>query len=109
MELKNKTFKIVFAYAFVVALLLPTVVQLVHSVEGHDEHSVCTNFKTHIHKQKVDCPICAFHFSTFSYTSEELVSFIQLEENYKIESGYSFPEFASAPPHYLLRGPPQFS
>jgi hypothetical protein len=101
--------KIFLAYAFVLALLLPTTVQFVHALEGHDTHTVCTDFKTHIHKKKLNCPICAFHFSTFSYTTTGFPDFIKFETNYKNESTYSFHESTSTPFHYLLRGPPTFS
>ena len=51
--------KNVSAIALLFFLLLPTVVNFVHSAEGHDHSDRCENKSdTHVHEKKVDCCLC---------------------------------------------------
>lgn len=74
------------AIALIISLLLPAVVNFVHSAEGHDHSDNCENpSDTHVHKKKLDCSLydvtlnkngvftCVndLYFSTPQYTLEE--------------------------------------
>lgn len=106
--LKKEIYKIILAAIFSLALLLPTAVKLAHSIEGHN-HEVCTDFTVHIHKKQLDCSICDFHFSIFSFETQNLPEFAILNSFKKNETIYLFPEFELNETHYFLRGPPQLS
>ncbi len=108
MEFKKEIFKKIASIAFVLALLMPTTVQLVHALEGH-HHTVCNNFKSHIHQKKLNCSVCDFHFSSFNFTTEYVSVLTEVEENFGLNSIYFFSETTPSPYHYLLRGPPLFS
>ena len=41
-------------------LLLPAVIQLTHTLEGH-KHKVCGEFSTHFHQKNKDCSLFDFH------------------------------------------------
>ncbi len=49
------------------ALLFPTVVQAIHTFDGH-EHVSCKELKTHLHEEKVQCDLCDFQLSSFQFT-----------------------------------------
>lgn len=108
MNFREQLFRKITSIAFVLALLMPTMVQFAHALEGH-EHKVCNNFSTHIHKTKLNCAVCDFHFSTFNYSPENLFAFNKIETFQKTEIEYFFTETTSSSFHYLLRGPPLFS
>lgn len=108
MILKKEILKIILAAIFSLALLFPTVVKLAHTFEGHD-HEVCTDFSVHIHKKQLDCSICDFHFSIFSFEAQSLPEFAAIHSFHKTKSFYLLPEFAINKIHYFLRGPPQYS
>lgn len=46
------------AIALIISLLLPAVVNFVHSAEGHDHRDNCENpSDKHVHKKKLDCSL----------------------------------------------------
>lgn len=106
--LKKEIARFLMASIFSLALLLPTVVQLAHTFEGH-EHKACTNISTHLHEKQLDCSICDFHFSIFTFTPQELPEFVVYHSFNQTEIIYLLPEFTSKPAAYFLRGPPLFS
>lgn len=96
------------AIVLLVALLLPTTVQLLHSLENH-KHTACGEVTTHLHERTIDCSIGSFHFSTFTF--EPLPNLPQLVSetfsNNKI--GYFSSEIIGFQNTIFLRGPPAIS
>lgn len=108
MILKKEILNIISAAIFSLALLFPTAIKLAHAIEGH-EHEACVDFSVHIHKKQLDCSICDFHFSIFSFETQNLPEFAILNSFHRTETIYLLPEFSLNETHYFLRGPPQFS
>ncbi len=109
MDYKRQLGKNIAALLLFVALMLPTAIQFIHMVGGH-EHIVCTEQQTHIHKSKVKCEICSFHFTSFNYNIAEYPDLLLPKIPVKIEAN-----FASLLLHSFkksntkLRAPPIFS
>ena len=63
-------------------LLLPSLIQLGHLLEGH-QHLGCNQNSTHLHELDHKCDVLAFHFSALSFSfnesteEEKLVDFVQ--------------------------------
>ncbi|WP_051285132.1 hypothetical protein [Aequorivita capsosiphonis] len=108
MILKKDIFKIVIAAIFSLALLFPTAVKFAHTFEDH-EHEVCTDLSVHIHKKQLDCSICDFHFSIFSFEAQSLPEFTVINSFHTTKIIYLLPEFTTNNIHYFLRGPPLLS
>lgn len=89
-------------------ILLPTIVQLFHIFEKH-EQSNCNELTTHIHEQEIDCSICDFKISTFNY------SIVNHQEYYTVMHNLEYADFYKSKKHnsikltFSLRGPPLFS
>lgn len=96
------------AAIFSLALLFPTAVKFAHTFENH-EHEVCTDFSVHIHKKELDCSICDFHFSIFSFEANNPLEFTVINSFRTSETLYLIPEFTIKNSHYFLRGPPLLS
>ncbi|HLW14511.1 MAG TPA: hypothetical protein VKX30_03305 [Flavobacteriaceae bacterium] len=88
-------------------LLAPMLVELYHSVNDfHVSYEVCTEQTTHLHQKPVDCSICDFHPTFYTYDF--------LEINFDVVPIYysrTFPLTTSLisqkeSVHYFLRGPP---
>jgi hypothetical protein len=107
-NLKTTLTQVLVAAIFSLALLLPTAVQFAHTFEGH-EHKACTDISTHLHEKQLDCSICDFHFSIFTFIPLESPDFTVFHSFQNIEFFYSTSPFNLDPSHYFLRGPPQLS
>lgn len=103
--LKSKISGFIIAAIFSLALLLPTITQTVHALDGH-QHEVCNDFSTHLHKKQLDCSICDFHFSIFDFKVPTLPEFIYPDGFYEPETVLVSTESSSATTHFFLRGPP---
>ena len=66
MNKKNKIRTISLGILLNAIILFPLFIQFFHALEGH-KHIVCTEHTTHIHKTKIDCKICDFNFTPFTY------------------------------------------
>lgn len=108
MILKKEILKVILAAIFSLALLFPTAIKFAHTFEGHD-HEVCTDFSVHIHKKQLDCSICDFHFSIFSFKAHNLSEYAIVNSFYETKTIYLLPEFTVNEAHYFLRGPPLLS
>lgn len=108
MILKQNILRIIFAATFSLALLFPTAVKLVHSFEGH-KHEVCNDLSVHIHKKQLDCSICDFHFSIFSFKALDLPDFALIDSFHSTKAYYLLPEITKNEISYFLRGPPLLS
>jgi len=86
-------------------LLLPSGMQLVHSFESH-EHSSCSELKAHIHKKELDCSLCDFQHSTYSFSTENLNEFLSATPNFSLELSNTPSEYIITPECISLRGPP---
>ncbi len=104
----NKTGNIRITFAsllLVAALLLPSGIQFVHAIENHN-HPSCTDFSTHIHETQLDCSICHFHLSVFSFTPIEENKVFSFSNNFKSTFGNTDSEGHFFSPYRALRGPP---
>jgi len=54
------------AFLMLVALLFPSVVELVHFSDGH-KHMVCTDSSEHLHQAEADCTAFHFQINSFQY------------------------------------------
>lgn len=88
-------------------LLAPMLVELYHSVNDyHVTEQVCTELTTHLHEKSLDCSLCDFHPTLFTYKFQE-ISFDATIAYYPAiflltSSLIQQQEYA----HYLLRAPP---
>lgn len=105
MILKKEILKFILAGTFSLALLFPTAVKFFHIFENH-HHEVCTDYSVHIHKKQLDCSVFDFHFSIFSFETQNLPEYSSLNSSHQTETLYVFPELAIDETHYFLRGPP---
>lgn len=108
MGLKKNIQSSIFAVLFGLTLLFPSVLQLAHTLEGH-EHATCTNTATHIHEKNVDCSLCDFHFSSFHYDFTTFENFIVSEFFLKLQTGIISSEKNQISHSFYLRGPPCIS
>ena len=108
MILKKEILNIILAATFSLALLFPTAIKFVHTFENH-KHEVCTDFSVHIHKQQLDCSIWDFHFSIFTFETQNLPDFAIIHRYQTEETNYFLQDFTINKNNYLLRGPPLFS
>lgn len=101
---------LIFSIIGIWLLLAPMLVELYHSVdELHKTHDVCTEQTTHIHQTPLDCSICDFHVSFYTFKF--------LEPNFKVATTYRYRnslqttslESQNTSYHFLLRGPPLIS
>lgn len=54
-------------------LLAPMLVELYHTVKDyHVTVEVCTEQTTHLHQKSLDCSLCDFHPTLFTYQFKEL-------------------------------------
>lgn len=105
---KKEILKFIAAAIFSLALLFPTAIKFAHTFENHD-HEVCTDFSVHIHKKQLDCSICDFHFSIFSFEAQNPFEFAVINSFHAMKTIYLLPEFTINDLHYFLRGPPLYS
>lgn len=55
------------AAVFIALLVFPIGMKASHVFNTH-EHVVCHELESHLHQSQLECSICDFHFSTFSFT-----------------------------------------
>ena len=106
--LKTKITQFLVATIFSLVLLLPSAVQFAHTFEAH-EHKACTDISTHLHEKQLDCSICDFHFSIFTFTPLEVLDFTVFQGFQNTESFYFTSAFSLNLSQYFLRGPPLLS
>jgi hypothetical protein len=70
------------AIVLIASLLLPAVVNLLHSAEGHDHFDKCENpSNTHIHKKKLDCKLFDVTLNKNGvFTATKEITFIALQD-----------------------------
>ena len=104
---KNEISSRFIALLLIFALLIPAAIQLSHAFENHN-HEICTEVKTHIHPEKIDCSLCDFQFSTFNIQLQNfeplLVSKTFLKDFTGEVSSLKNTEYS----HSLQRGPPYY-
>jgi hypothetical protein len=96
------------SFLLIGTLLFPSAVQVVHDLEGH-EHTVCSDFSTHVHENKTDCDLCHFHSSPFEYQFDTSSGVIKISTERQIECFYTFISSKYSSPNNPLRGPPVLS
>ena len=106
----NKQFgKHIAAFVLVLALMLPSAVQLFHVLEGH-EHVACNDHKIHVHATKEKCEICSFHFTSFHFEAVKILDLLvqkQFVERTIDFTSLLFHSFKIT--NAQLRAPPVFS
>jgi len=101
--------KIIISIALTVIILFPLVTQFFHVLEGN-QHIVCTDNSTHLHKSESDCNICDFNYTPFIYEPlPELVNKTSIEFNTKIKNSYNYLYFSKYNLSKKLRAPPYYS
>ena len=91
----------------ILALLTPSAVKFFHIFEDHI-HEVCkNNQKTHFHEFNLDCECYKFKLSTQFSGLQQIIDFLNLEDNYQSIFGHY--QFISSDTflYFPLRGPPQ--
>lgn len=78
----KKIQKYIISNVLIITVLLPFVVQFIHSFEHHS-HDVCTIVETHLHEHEVDCSV--FHFK-INQNSIDFSSEVILTENTSSET-----------------------
>lgn len=95
------------ALLLVIIMLFPSAFQFVHSFEDHDQ-SKCTETTTHIHELEVECSICDFQISTFTYSFNNEIVY-SITQNQKLYAAYyKSKKHNSTKQSFSLRGPPRF-
>jgi len=90
------------------ALLFPTAVQFSHVFEGHD-HKPCKDLTTHLHEKKIDCSICHFQISSYTYQIQNFKTPFFSEIKITIIDFYTSSDKNKIHYSYALRGPPSYS
>lgn len=109
MNYKKQIGKSISALLLLVALMLPTSVQFIHSLEDHEEIT-CSDETSHIHKTIIKCEVCSFYLASFNHQNAEHPDLLLPIILQKTDVN-----FASLLPHSFtitntqLRGPPFFS
>lgn len=109
--MKNKKLHIgqsALAIVFTLLIFFPIGIQASHALNKH-QHKICNDFENHLHQTQLDCNICDFHFSTFSFIPASLpvgVEEIQVEKRLNFASDFTLENFLV---HFYLRGPPRIS
>ena len=109
MYLNNQLGKNIAALLLLLAILLPTGIQVSHMIEGH-EGVTCNDQITHIHKSEKTCEICAFHLTSFSYDIASYPDLLSTQISVKVSTTYApLQLYFSTLTSNQLRGPPVFS
>lgn len=88
-------------------LLAPMAIELYHSVNTyHAAHEICVEQTTHVHQTPVDCSICDFHLSFFTYSFLEFKVNTNSKFYYRTSLAIASLKNQNSSAHYLLRGPP---
>ncbi len=89
-------------------MLFPSAFQFTHAFEKHDLNE-CNELTTHLHEQEVECSICDFHISTFSYSFQNELEYIHIKKHTNYADYYKSKKHNSIKLSNSLRGPPLFS
>ncbi len=107
---KNKNIKtFLFSIIGVWLLLAPMLFELYHVVSDfHVNDKVCTELTTHIHQKPVDCSLCDFHATFYTFTIHEIeFGFTTIFYPTIFPLTNSLKELKPSA-HYRLRAPPYF-
>lgn len=95
------------ALLLIIIMLFPSAFQFAHAFEKHEQND-CIELTTHLHEQEVECSICDFHISTFSYSFFNELEYSHTK-NHKIYADYYISKkHNSIKQSFSLRGPPKF-
>ena len=109
MYLKNQIGKNVVAVLLLLAVMLPSAIQFVHMIEGH-EGIACNDQSTHIHKSEKVCEVCAFNLTSLSYAIVKYPDLLLIQISVKVSTNYTPTQlYFSTLTNKQLRGPPVFS
>lgn len=67
MKIVSNIKEIIIATLFVVALMLPSIIQFSHQLTEDHEYTLCKEQKTHLHQDNSHCDSCTYHFTNFIY------------------------------------------
>jgi len=109
MYLNNQLGKNIAALLLLLAIMLPTAIQVSHMIEGHEDVA-CNDHSTHFHKSEKTCEICVFHISLISYDIAKYPDLILAQISVKVNTTYtSLQLYFYTLTNNQLRGPPVFS
>lgn len=108
MLLQKQILKFSLAALLSVALLFPVAVQFLHIFEDH-EHKPCTELTSHLHEKKIDCSVCHFHLSNYTYTAFQYPEFFTPAAYAIKATAYITSPITKRVSRYYLRGPPSLS
>ena len=92
-----------------IALMMPSVVKLVHMCEDH-EHIVCNDQSTHLHKTESKCDTCSFHLASFSNDLTEFPELFVPSVHLKSQVNFASQQYCFfKKTNTRLRAPPIFS
>ncbi|WNW02464.1 hypothetical protein RRF68_03290 [Tenacibaculum sp. HL-MS23] len=90
-------------------LLIPSVIQLAHTLENH-EHAVCTSINDHhFHEKELDCSLLHYQLQVFSYTTAS--NYAVIPQHFYKTTYNEQPQVISVVyvDKKLTRGPPYFT
>ncbi len=109
MYLNNQFRKNIAAILLLLAIMLPTGIQISHMVEGHNDVA-CNDHSTHFHESEKTCEICAFHLTSFNYDIAKYPDLLLAQISVKVSTTYTpLQLYFSTLTNNQLRGPPVFS
>lgn len=88
-------------------MLFPSAFQFAHAFENH-EQSKCTETTTHIHELEVECSVCDFQISTFTYSFDNQIEYLPTKNETIYADFYKSKKHNSIKQSFSLRGPPRF-
>lgn len=97
------------ALMLIVALMLPTVVKLLHVCEDH-AHITRNDQSTQIHKTVTKCDTCSFHLASFSSDRTDFSELIAPSIHAKLKVNFASQQYCFfINTNTRLRAPPVFS
>jgi len=100
--------KAIGAIILMAALLFPVLLQFTHMFEDHD-HKPCAEVSVHLHEKKIDCSICDFHITLFTYTLNSYYELHIQQYNKLVTTAFIASEKQAVNHHFYLRGPPLYT
>ena len=96
------------ALLLITIVFLPSVFQLVHVFEEH-EQDYCVENTTHIHEHEIKCLVCDFKLNSTDHQLTKYVEFLKI--NFDKQLIFEYYNFKYNHQHlsYSLRGPPTLS
>lgn len=106
MKKKVKNIYIGFVFFLALLFLLPTIVQSIHALDGHHHVDTCKEITAHLHEKQVDCSVCNFHLSNFTYSESKYTQISITTYKTSVIDFYISLYYSHSVSDNPLRGPP---